>query len=180
MRKNWQLWSGVISSNVCDQIVKTQLEIPPITATTFGSDNPDYRKSKIRWVNDDAVKRLLWHYAREANRNAFGFDLTDISPVQFTEYNSEQLASYDWHHDIDWESDSAFDRKVSVVVQLSDPDSYNGCDFYFNETKNPEVNSMRAKGTVLCFPSYLTHRVSEITKGTRHSLVAWFEGPRWR
>ena len=38
----------------------------------------------------------------------------------------------------------------------------------------------KAQGSVLVFPSYLVHRVSEITKGTRRSLVNWIEGPRWR
>jgi len=33
---------------------------------------------------------------------------------------------------------------------------------------------------VLIFPSWLQHRVRPVTRGIRHSLVSWVEGPRWR
>jgi PKHD-type hydroxylase len=180
MRHCWQLWSGILSNDTCDQIVESQIKTEPIEAQMFNSDDPDYRRSKIRWVTDTSIKNVLWHYAKEANRNAFGFDVTDMSAVQFTEYRAEDTGTYNWHHDVDWQSGAAFDRKISVVVQLSDPDVYEGCDFRFANVPNPYINQLRAKGTVLCFPSYLEHQVTEITKGTRHSLVAWFEGPRWR
>ena len=71
------------------------------------------------------------------------------------------------------------DRKLSVTVQLSDPSEYEGGGFEFLECPNPDESS-RKKGTVLVFPSYLKHRVLPVTKGTRKSLVAWFEGPRWK
>ena len=31
-------------------------------------------------------------------------------------------------------------------------------------------------GTMILFPSYVLHRVSEVTKGTRYSLVGWAHG----
>jgi len=39
------------------------------------------------------------------------------------------------------------------------------------------ITAPRDKGTVLFFPSYLTHRITNITKGVRNSLVSWFHGP---
>jgi PKHD-type hydroxylase len=38
----------------------------------------------------------------------------------------------------------------------------------------------RARGTLVAFPSYLLHRVTPITSGTRKSLVAWVSGPVFR
>ena len=32
------------------------------------------------------------------------------------------------------------------------------------------------KGDIVIFPSYVLHRVSPVTKGVRHSLVAWANG----
>lgn len=46
--------------------------------------------------------------------------------------------------------------------------------------QNHDKEALKSKGTIICFPSYFRHRVIEITKGTRYSLAAWFEGPRWR
>ena len=71
-----------------------------------------------------------------------------------------------------------YDRKLSVVVQLTDPDEYEGGEFKFKYVEQPE--GFNNRGSVLVFPSYLEHCVTPVTKGTRHSLVTWIEGPRWR
>ena len=36
------------------------------------------------------------------------------------------------------------------------------------------------KGDIVFFPSYVWHRVLPVTKGERHSLVGWLQGPTWR
>lgn len=179
MRQSWQMWQSQIKPEECDAMIEQLRQLPPIEAQTFGGQE-DYRSSNVRWVEDEGIRNMLWWYAREANRLAFGLDVTDAGSVQFTEYTTESGGKYDWHHDVDWQSDLAFDRKISVVLQLSDGNYYEGCDFQFDEVPNPDPDALRAKGTIICFPSYLRHRVTEITKGSRYSLVAWFEGPRWR
>ena len=173
------MWQSQIKPEECDAMIERLRQLPPIEATTFNAAE-DYRKSNVRWVDDQEIQEMLWWYAREANRFAFGLDVQNTGMVQFTEYGTEYGGKYDWHHDVDWQSDAAFDRKISVVLQLSDGNYYEGCDFQFDEVQNPDHDALRAKGTIICFPSYLRHRVTEITKGTRYSLVAWFEGPRWK
>lgn len=178
-RINWQMWQGAVSSEECDALIKNLKDVPKEKGATYNDSN-DIRKSNISWVADLNIKLLLWEYAQQANRVAFGFDVTSAGDVQFTEYSAEYEGKYDWHHDVDWKGKNAFDRKISLVLQLSDPNDYEGCDFEFFEVQNPEPKALKTRGTVICFPSYISHRVTEITKGTRHSLVAWFEGPRWR
>ena len=178
------MWNSEVRHSVCDDIIlkaKNEKEVVGNTVADLEKGElTEHRKSNLRWLNDPSTYSLLWNYAREANRIAFGFDLTDISPVQFTEYSSENKGKYDWHHDINWEQDTAFDRKVSVVLQLTDGNSYEGGDFQFKEVETPDPEILRRKGSIICFPSYLIHRVTPVTKGVRNSLVAWFEGPRWR
>jgi PKHD-type hydroxylase len=179
MRQSWQMWQSQIAPEECDAMIEQLRQLSPIQATTFGGQE-DYRSSNVRWVDDRNIQEMLWWYAKEANRLAFGLDVENCGSVQFTEYGTEHGGKYDWHHDVDWTSDAAFDRKISVVLQLSDGNYYEGCDFQFDEVQNPDPDVLRSKGTILCFPSYLRHRVTEITKGSRYSLVAWFEGPRWK
>ena len=38
----------------------------------------------------------------------------------------------------------------------------------------------KARGTFIVFPSFMLHRVTPVTRGTRWSLVAWIAGARWR
>jgi len=136
------------------------------------------RRSKIKWLNDDSIRRLLWHYVQKANNTSFDVDVTDQADMQYTIYNSAQADHYEWHHDVHWSSQDDRDRKLSVTVQLSDPQSYQGGAFEFDEVKT--TANFSEKGSVLVFPSYLSHKVHPVTSGQRRSLVAWFFGPRWR
>jgi len=184
MRQTWQMWQGQISAESCDDMIYDLRQLPPIQAETFNQagdlEKNQHRSSIVRWVEDPQVKDMLWWYVQEANRLAFGLDVQKVGSVQFTEYSASQAAHYDWHHDVNWLGETAYDRKISVVLQLSDPSSYEGGDFEFNEVESPAPDQLKTKGTILCFPSVLQHRVSPVTKGTRYSLVSWFEGPRWR
>ena len=82
------------------------------------------------------------------------------------------------HHDVHFSSQEMFDRKLSLTVQLSDGDSYEGGRFEFDEVKT--TADFTPKGSILVFPSYLAHKVHPVTSGRREALVAWFFGPRWR
>ena len=42
-----------------------------------------------------------------------------------------------------------------------------------------EKEKLRQKGTVIVFPSFLQHRVTEVTEGQRYALVGWREGKQW-
>lgn len=181
MRNSWQMWASQISPEECDGIVDRIRQQEAEQSTIFGGKEAlETRSSLTRWVEDADIRNMMWWYAKEANRLAFGFNVDDVGPVQFTEYRADQGGKYNWHHDCNWTSDMMFDRKISVVLQLSDGKYYEGGDFQFDDVPNPDPDALRAKGTIICFPSYLRHRVTEITKGSRYSLVAWFEGPRWR
>ena len=182
MRNTWQMWSAGISNEILEKIEKQAESVNQQKASVFaGSQNiPDIRRSNIKWLTgNNFVLDTLWYYVQQANRNAFNVDVCKVADVQYTEYHASEKGHYGLHHDINWESDKAFDRKLSVTVQLSSPDEYEGGDFSFSEVENPSTQS-RAKGTILIFPSYLLHKVTPVTKGVRKSLVAWFEGPRWR
>ena len=113
--------------------------------------------------------------------NAFGVDLTDVWDIQYTIYDAKDDGHYDWHFDTFWGNESSSDRKLSVTIQLSDSDDYEGGDFLFDpQYEPPDKMSLRKKGTVLVFPSPIKHKVEKVTKGIRKSLVAWVEGPKWR
>lgn len=187
MNSLWQMWSaGVDNDNIEGLIAES--EKYPIAHTNIGfdgaSNNDNYRSSEIKWVDSyqsPKVKELLWNYAEIANRNAFGFDISYLRDIQYTKYHSSTNDKYDWHVDTFWANPTMFDRKLSIVIQLSDPSDYEGGDFQFeSQYENPDRVALRQKGTVLVFPSFLMHRVTPVTKGTRKSLVAWIEGPSFR
>lgn len=179
VRQNWQMWSGLLDEKTIEAIISeagtTEL------ASTFNDGGSDVRTSRVSWLTEQAwILDLLHHYADLANQTAFHTSLYKRANIQFTEYHASEGGHYSWHHDIDWNRDDGLDRKLSITVQLSDPSEYEGGDFSFSEVPNPNLSQAKAKGTILVFPSYLSHAVSPVTSGVRKSLVAWFEGPKWR
>jgi PKHD-type hydroxylase len=71
-------------------------------------------------------------------------------------------------------------RKLSVTVQLSDPDEYDGGDLQFWTGGQYPISGPRGKGNVVIFPSFLLHRVTPVTTGTRKSFVLWLGGGHYK
>jgi len=185
MNQIWQMWSGVLEDSVVESII-TECDKFPIETASLGVDgstpNDQYRKSKIRWINSNnpVVSDMLWDYSRAANRNAFGFNIDYIKDIQYTTYTSADKGKYDWHHDTFWGNSTMYDRKISIIIQLTDPSEYEGGEFEMDyQYEQPNKEDLKKKGTIIVFPSFIPHRVTELTKGTRKSLVAWVEGPKF-
>ena len=186
MRMQWQMWNGTggIDNAAIENLFKISNERKIDKAAVGTEDETSVKNNKVRssqvaWMTDVTwVRDLLYEYIKQGNRNAFNVQVDNIADIQYTEYHASEGGHYDWHIDTFWDEQKPYDRKLSVTVQLSDPSEYEGGEFEFDETENPNSSS-RSKGTVLIFPSYIRHRVKPITKGVRKSLVAWFEGPRW-
>jgi predicted 2-oxoglutarate/Fe(II)-dependent dioxygenase YbiX len=62
------------------------------------------------------------------------------------------------------------------VVQLSDPDDYEGGNLQLLDEAGNSYIAPRKRGTVILFDSRTQHRVLKVTKGTRKSLVGWCVG----
>jgi PKHD-type hydroxylase len=182
----WQLWKNYMPALECERLIAQALPITPIAATTFGGAD-DIRRSKIRWISRmdpawDWLFRDIEFVFRRANV-AFGFDLNIFHEVQFTEYDAEDSGHYGWHEDLKWvpAANTESQRKLSLVIQLSDPASYEGGDLELQINDNsPLPENLRAIGTTMVFPAFTKHRVTPVTKGKRYSLVTWYEGPPFK
>ncbi len=65
------------------------------------------------------------------------------------------------------------------MIQLSDPDDYAGGRLEIMPSGSV-VEAASARGAATVFPSYLLHRVTPVTRGTRRSLTIWAHGPAFR
>ena len=178
----WNLWEGEEADLVDDYNLLAE-HYPVVQATVGNGNQPkkEIRRSEIRWVKDEDLKAKMFKYATLANRKCFGFDISWIEDIQHTKYSHEDEGYYDWHIDTFWYNNAAFDRKISVIMQLSDGDEYEGGDFLIDpQYPQPPKHLMRAKGTVFAFPSFIEHTVTPVTAGTRKSFVTWVEGPSFR
>lgn len=149
----------------------------------FASDKlkevESYRKSKVGWIPQN--KKFSWVYEkiekmiREANGKMWHFDLVGMSEqAQFGVYDGDEKGHYDWHMDLGNEGVPAR-RKLSAVLQLSDPESYDGGELKV-KVKRDEITIWKKKGGMCVFPSFYMHKVTPVTKGIRKSLVLWNSG----
>ncbi|MES2968910.1 MAG: 2OG-Fe(II) oxygenase [Pseudomonadota bacterium] len=141
------------------------------------------RRAEIAWLDD--VPDAAWVMERamrttaQANREGFGFDLTDFAEsAQVARYGAERAGHFDWHSDIGAGA-LASRRKLTIVVQLSDPADYDGgaLELWPNSAI---AQAPRERGTATVFPSFVLHRVTPVTRGTRWSLTLWAHGPAFR
>lgn len=187
MNQLWQYWTAALSSDEVNDIIQTgesYLVAQPGMGFDGTTQNSNHRSSEIRWISPELsphVEKLIRKYAMEANKNAFGFIADSITDIQYTTYRASENGHYDWHIDTFWANPTCYDRKISVVIQLSDEDDYEGGDFLI-DSQYPQMNpvDLRKKGTVIVFPSFIPHCVTPVTKGVRKSLVSWVQGPKFR
>jgi PKHD-type hydroxylase len=158
----------------------------PIKDGTVGGDtevDTKIRRSKISWIRSD-VPSNHWIFRRitgailTLNNSFFKYDLNEIQNIQFTSYTSDDHSGFYGKH-IDTSYNGPGPRKLSISIQLSDPDSYEGGDLLLHNGPEPTV-CKRDLGSLNMFPSWTLHEVTPVTKGTRYSLVVWIAGPRFK
>ena len=175
--ERWAFFQNLFSKEECERIISICSEYGLEEAKVISGETlPDYRNRKVVFVqpnpDTDWIYRKLTDCIVHINDKHFKFDLFSFGEsLQFTQYNAPS-GKYDYHIDKVF---NAPIRKLSIVLQLTDENDYEGGDFEVLDGKDPQ-KLPRQQGTLLLFPSYTLHRVTEVTKGTRHSLVGWING----
>jgi PKHD-type hydroxylase len=173
--------TGLFTSDEMEWILENHNDVPYEVATISADKTIENqtRKSRIKWLRYDHYPQFDWLYERiqqaiiRANNKYWNFDLYSMPEhIQYTEYG-EGGGHYDWHMDLGHRNLSI--RKISVTMQLSHPDEYEGGDLQFMRSQYAET-APRDFGSLIVFPSYMLHRVTAVTKGTRKSLVLWSGG----
>ena len=68
---------------------------------------------------------------------------------------------------------------MRILFLLTDPETdYTGGNFEINTGGNSEIVPF-PKGRIIAFPSFILHRVTPVTSGTRKSIVIWVTGPKF-
>jgi PKHD-type hydroxylase len=160
--------------NYCNSLEKT----PAIIGANSFDENT--RKSNVAWITPNEViyplYQKLHNTIEDLNNRFFKFDLIGFCEgLQFTEYIAP---TGHYKHHVDAMLGMQI-RKLSIVLQLTNPSDYEGGDLEIYEQTDPLIMN-KQQGTLILFPSYKLHRVTPVTKGVRHSLVAWITGPNFR
>jgi PKHD-type hydroxylase len=147
---------------------------------------PRTRITDIKWIrlneNTQWLFKKIIEKINEVNNKNFDLQLKFVEDLQFSEYTAEKSGFYSKHRDCGLKKslDNYVDiRKLSFTIQLTDENEYEGGEliFYFDKK---EKKAKKSKGTIVFFESDIVHEVTPVTKGVRHSLVSWVQGPNLR
>ena len=140
---------------------------------TRGSNYPkicdaSFKTCLINDTNDLIYNQLnyIWMKFNEESKP----NITFIEPYEIKIYSTGDKFNY--HHDGYGSVFSDVDRKINLVIQLSDENDYKGGELYVG----PYLCSKKF-GSAIFFPSNYIHKISEITSGTRVSLIGHAWGP---
>ncbi len=181
---NYYYFTDIFTDQEIEKIIEIGESQPKIKATTVGEDVSqevsEYRVSDIAWLSNNP--KTSWIYDRiadlaiKANSEMWNFDIWDFQDdLQYTSYYGNG-GHYDWHADL---GVGISNRKLSVVLQLSDADEYEGGELQMN-TGGSILNVPKQKGLICFFPSFVLHRVTPLSSGLRRSLVTWLCGANLR
>lgn len=114
---------------------------------------------------------------KQANDEIYDFRLLGIIDQDFPQiYRYDEGDYYNLHIDL---SPMATTRKMTFIVNLSDPSDYEGGDIEFLNTDTSEAG-LDEQGAILIFPSFLPYKISEVTKGRKEVIVGCIHGAVFR
>lgn len=179
---NFSTWENGFTDEQLKRIceIGDSLELSSASVSDGIVDN-SIRMTKTGWIqlNDETmfIYDTLGFIARQLNGQFFDFDLFGFAEdLQYTVYN-DNGDKYDWH--LDRGMSTGAPRKLSLVLQLSDPSEYEGGDLELYIGPEPVVVT-KQYGLLTAFPSFVLHRVTPVTAGIRKTLVVWLSGPKFR
>lgn len=183
--QGWAFWQDGFSREELQQIVELG-EAGELVEAKVGGEVVDthIRDSTISWIHPTPQSSWLYKklsvICRDINKEFFGFDINGVLSFQYTVYNASNGPKfYDWHVDRMGKGNGFnIPRKLSLTLQLSDPQEYEGGEIWLNGLY--KICAPKQQGHVIAFPATTLHRVTPITAGVRKSLVAWYTGPDFR
>jgi predicted 2-oxoglutarate/Fe(II)-dependent dioxygenase YbiX len=177
----WAALVPYLDGPTCDRIAQRCRPIEAVVPHVVGQDSaPHHRAGRTRLIprsaDFDDVYALLLDIANHLIRAYFRLDITDIvKPPQFVEYPAGR-GHFHWHNDYGLETPIS-SRKLTISIQLSDPDTYDGGDLEVFGCPDPLP---RERGSAIVLPAYVEHRVTPVTRGVRSALIGWLAGPPLR
>lgn len=133
--------------------------------------------SDVSWLKIAAAPTWLVERIRDLLAEAagqFAFDISaPLEDLKLMKYRRSNRVA--WH--VDCGGGTTRTRKLTLTALLSAPDTFAGGAL---TVAGYPSELHRDIGDVVIFPSFLAHKVTTVTSGTRHTLIAWAHGTPFR
>jgi hypothetical protein len=168
--------SELFTKEECETILGNCIEELWLPATVVGSTDGNFhraRRQKLRGDIGGFPFLNIRDVTKLANTEIYDFKLLGIIDQDFPQiFSYGENDFYTMHMELNSMSPS---RKLSFVINLSDPESYEGGNIEFlNISADPTL--LKEQGACLIFPSYLAYSIAPVTKGTKKIIVGHVHG----
>jgi len=182
--------SNVFTKQQCKNIINWGLkngnhEVPK---TFDDSTRGTHRNAELYFMNNKRLVKTIVPYVERANKETWNVQLNFCEPLQMSYYKKGDF--YTWHKDsfakpeifTQFKRTEPSLRKISFVIALNDRSEYEGGELQLATGMHDNKFSAKSAelysaGDIAIFPSMTEHRVTEVTKGKRFTLVGWLHGP---
>lgn len=177
MNGDWCFFPSKFSASECNNILITALKLTIHGETKYNSrdiltDDKDYKD-----LSND-----IFQLALDANNHFFQFHLTKMDNYKIITINNSS-ENIDFNIPF-WINKNPLNKKLCFILELSDPDHYDGGFITFNNFISNEVlpnqRDLRKQGSIAFVPAFCQWSVSPIITGVKHFLFGSISGPTWQ
>jgi predicted 2-oxoglutarate/Fe(II)-dependent dioxygenase YbiX len=182
MQFTYKILPNFLTKDECDLLLEFSLknlelseaQLVSLSKDTVNTYSNKGRKSNIAWHQYYETFPFLYNKLTKVLTDEIsvkGFDLDYLaSPFQFTEYKIGDY--FHWHKDILGKTITQEERYCSMVIQLNN--EYEGGDLELKLSDNDAPFIVeKGTGNLIIFLSNIEHRVTNLTLGSRYTLVNW-------
>jgi len=137
----------------------------------------DCTVSVATWGKTKSFLKPFIETAFRINEEIFGvylYPMRDDMTFIHNVYRPGQQYSYH----VDESANPPSSCKLTCLLNLS-IQPYTGGEFLVQPGEEHLIKEFNIPGTMVVFPSFILHKIRPIKKGTRISLAALLEGPKW-
>ena len=164
----------IFSKEQCETILSTCIDELWLPSTVVGSS--EFHRSKRQKLRGN-IQGFPFLDIREAtkqvNTDTYDFNLMGIIDQDFPQvFKYSEKDFYKMHLEL---NPSAISRKLSFIINLSDPTTYTGGEIEFLNVDAAD-GILQEQGACLTFPSYLPYSINPVISGTRCIIVGHVHG----
>lgn len=138
-----------------------------------------YRACDLNFVEEGSkIHKIISGTFKQLNEKHFHYDLCGTIEVQIIRYKVG--GNYNWHADYGLSHNKENVRKLSISMQLSNFDEYEGGELIICDHSRNYFPLGKRLGDSIIFDSKSPHKACPVKSGTRYVLVAWAHGPQLR
>jgi hypothetical protein len=184
MKHDWIICDNLYSQQQCSKII--DLFVDNINSDIHDSPADNVEKtSDVIYTNYRHLREELkaaHEFVKYINKSYFAYDLFDVADgdvLSMNTYCGDKKSGYGWHTDSP-KTLEVYDYKLTVLLNLSQEDFAGGIFQIFTNGGEQFLREFGKPGSICVIPSWIPHRVSNVTLGKRITLTQFYSGPKFR